>query len=323
MKTSIIARSWKAGCLLGLAALGLAAGPQPSFAQIVPGSGRLITEIGDDFEDENWNWIPNLPKSSDNIDNQTRHPLGMAANSAWVESALRGQPDMLRRVPTPQGGLPGSLGALAIRTLGSGVPGRLSNEMQQDDLILNGSAKLGYSLPVEWTPSAVVRVWLPPWDQWENRTGSQFGFRADCTTTKMETKRGLFFRKRQVPETEAYWPGLFIQFHSKSDPKFAEDSAMFLLRADESGNEVPGPMIRQTGWWTLGMTFTPDGRVHYFARHGVDRLTPADYIGSQLPYGYKCEKINTIFFNVTNTDNGRNWSTEFIIDDPQVYTLRR
>ena len=312
-------KPWRVGCLLATTVVA-AALPDTSFAQrFVPGTGREV--VGDDFEDENWGWIPNEPKSSENIDSQNRYPLGGSNNGAWVESALRGQPDAMRRVPTPEGGLPGSQGALALRSLATGIPGRLTNEMQQDDLVLNGSSRLGYSLSAGMSPSAVVRVWLPPFDQWEDRTGSHFGIRGDCVTTKYTEKR-RFFRKKQVAETEMYWPGYFIQFNSKTDGANKEDSAVIIIRGDETGNEIAGPRIKQTGWWTFGMSFTPDGRVHYYASPGVDPLTEADYITSQFPYGYRCERMNTIFFNVVNQDNGRNWSTEFIVDDPKIYVLR-
>jgi hypothetical protein len=67
------------------------------------------------------------------------------------------------------------------------------------------------------------------------------------------------------------------------------------------------------------MSFTPDGMVHYYARPGVEDLTAEDYITSQFPYGYRCERFRTFFYNVVNGDNGRTWSTAWIVDDPKVY----
>src|SRR6516225_4079287 len=84
-------------------------------AQVVPGTGTRIAY--DDFEDASWSYEPNLPKSSSNLDNQERQPGGTSSNSRWYESALRGQPDVVKRVPTPAGGLPGSKGSLSMRTL--------------------------------------------------------------------------------------------------------------------------------------------------------------------------------------------------------------
>src|ERR1700733_6140508 len=73
-------------------------------AQVVPGTGTRIAF--DDFEDASWSYEPNLPKSSSNLDNQERQPGGVSSNSRWYESALRGQPDVVKRVPTPAGDCP-------------------------------------------------------------------------------------------------------------------------------------------------------------------------------------------------------------------------
>jgi hypothetical protein len=157
-------------------------------------------------------------------------------------------------------------------------------------------------------------------------TGTTFGLRGDVSTTKEEevTKRFLFIkRKKTVKETELYWPGMFVQFNSKNDPKHVQDSAFFIIRCDAMGEDVVGPQIKQLGWWTIGMTFTPDGRVHYFASPGVDDLTYRDHIASHFPYGNKCEKFNTMFFNITSRDDGKTWSTPWVIDDPAVYVRRR
>ena len=85
------------------------------------------------------------------------------------------------------------------------------------------------------------------------------------------------------------------------------------------GAEVRGPDIKSTGWWTLGMSITPDGMVHYYIKQGVDDLTSDDYVTSQYPYGYRAEMFKTFFFNVCNRDDMRTQSTEWIVDDPAVY----
>ena len=47
----------------------------------------------------------------------------------------------------------------------------------QDDLIVNVSGRLNGYLPASSSPSVVVRVFLPPFDEWEQRTGNSFGLR--------------------------------------------------------------------------------------------------------------------------------------------------
>ena len=70
------------------------------------------------------------------------------------------------------------------------------------------------------------------------------------------------------------------------------------------------------------LRFSTDGMVHYYAKPGVDDLTQADYITSQYPYGYRAERFRTFFYNVCSADDGRRWSTDWIVDDPQVFLAR-
>jgi hypothetical protein len=311
------------GLLFAAAVMGWQA---PVQAQIVPGSGQQLIELADDFEDPEWNFVLNLPKASTNIDKVDRQPAGYSVNGKWFESTYRGTPDFVKRVDTPPGGLPGSKGALALQTLYSGIPGQFSNKFQQDDLIANVSQKMGYMLPANWTPSYVVRVYVPPFEQWEQRVGSSFGFRADCQTIiNKPTKVGKLFRTGGTSrEVEQYWPGFFIQFNGKNHPQYTmQNTATILIRSGERGEDIPGPVIKESGWWTLGMTITPDGKVHYYGHEGVANLTPKDHLYSNFPYGYKCLQTSTFFFNVVNQDDGRTWSTRWIVDDPKVYVATR
>ena len=136
---------------------------------VVPGTGVKLTNVGDDFEDLNWTFHPNFPKSSDEQDEQRRQPAGWSQNRRWYEGIKRGCPDLVQRVPTPTGGLEGSEGALLMRTIRSGIPGRPSYTMQQDDFICNVWQRLGNKIPVRQSPSCVVRVFMPPIKKWENR----------------------------------------------------------------------------------------------------------------------------------------------------------
>lgn len=298
----------------------------PVQAQIVPGTGQQLTEVADDFEDEKWSFVLNLPKASSNIDKVDRQPAGYSTNGMWFESTFRGTPDFVKRVETPEGGLPGSKGALAMQTLYSGIPGQFSNKFQQDDLIANVSQKLGFMLPATWTPSYTVRVYIPPFEQWEQRVGSSFGFRADCQTIiNKPTKVGRIFRTGGTSrEIEQYWPGFFIQFNAKNHPQHpTQNTATILIRSGERGEDIQGPVITKSGWWTLGMTITPDGKVHYYGHEGVANLTSRDHLYSNFPYGYKCLQSSTYFFNIVNQDDGRTWSTRWIVDDPKVYVATR
>jgi hypothetical protein len=309
--------------LFALSALSLLLSSAVFAAPLVPGSGREVPQVGDDFEDESWGFVQNLPKSSEEIDKHKRLPTGKSTNGRWYEGIKRGHPDYMKRVPTPEGGLPGSQGSLLIRTVRSGIPGTRSYKMQQDDLIVNCQYRLRGTIPVSQNPSCVVRVYMPPFEEWEDRSGSTFGFRLAVQTHAWkvpEESSGFFFSRRTPKYTnEVYWPGMFVQFRSKTDARHEKDSAFFTIRGNRRGADFKGPEITETGWWTLGMSCTPDGQVHYYIRQGVEDLTEADHVTSQLPYSYRAEQFRTFFFNVCNRDDGSTWSTPWIINDPTLY----
>jgi hypothetical protein len=283
--------------------------PAPSAQAFVPGTGTFMDKLCDDFEDPEWGYTYNMPKSSEEQDDQERGPGARSSNGLWAEGAKRGTPDLVKRVPTPAGGIEGSTGSLLFATLRSGIPGSVSNTQQQDDLLMKFDRRLkGGSIPVSWRPSCTVRVYLPPFEEWERRPGPSFGMRADV--------RG----RKGSGEVEPYWPGMFIMFWPKNRQN-PEDFAQLSIRSGLRGNDIHSLKIMEPGWWTLGMSFTPDGQVHYYAHAGVADLTADDYIMSSFPYGDRCMTFNNFFFNVANIDNGKSWSTKWIIDDPKVFVM--
>lgn len=288
-------------------------------APLVPGTGVKLKEVGDDFEQPDWQFTPNNPKSSDNIDKTVREPLGESSNGRIYESSFRGHPDLVKRVTTPPGGISGSQGALLLRSVHTGIPGRISKEQQQDDLMVAVDDILGYALSPDYSPSVVVRVFLPPWEKWEQRSGSSFGFRMDCLAHGKKPVDGLI-RQWMVSGWHNYWPGMFIELHRQEDG-YQSTHAQLLLRADPRGHDFPGPIIHKPGWWTLGMSITTDGQVHYYASEGVDDLTEKDFIASQFPYSFKCHQFNRAFFNIVNIDDGQTWSTPWVVDDPSIYYI--
>ena len=302
------------GLILMCAPWGLCSQAQ---AQIVPGTGNLLNY--DDLEDVNWAYVHNFPKSSKEEDENIRYPLGASNNRMWSESPKRGAPDVVKRTETPIGGLPGSKGSLYMRTRDTGIPGHPGNKQAQDDFVLAARpCGVGYS------PNFVVRVYLPEFKDWEQRQGVSFGIRAGMQgmMTKEKPVKRLFGnpKKKSVTEMEPYYPGFFIAFNPVSaNPAYLADHAQILIRSDSKGHEVAGPKITQTGWWTFGMSVTPDSRCHYYAHAGIADLTAGDHLYSSLPYDIKGDHFNTIFFNVCSADNANSWSTPWIIDDPKVY----
>ena len=205
--------------------------------------------------------------------------------------------DVVKRVATPPGGIPGSEGALLFQSKDTGIPGRITNQQQQDDLLMKVDRMIGRSIPVTWQPSCTVRVYLPPFEQWEQRSGASFGMRADC--------RG------RIPEgeTAAYWPGMFILFQKGNAQNGGADHAQITVRSNGNGQDMRSTKITEPGWWTLGMSFTPDGQIHYYGHAGVEDLTEEDFLASSFPYNYRCLAFDNFFFNVANWDNGKSWST--------------
>ncbi len=66
----------------------------PVLAQcaVVPGTGSEIVGVADDFEDPEWSYIPRDPKSTEDIDENQRGPMGRSANGRWYEGIKRGHP---------------------------------------------------------------------------------------------------------------------------------------------------------------------------------------------------------------------------------------
>lgn len=275
----------------------------------VPGTGEHVYQAAEDFEDPNWSYRTNLPKSSYEQDDNQRAPGGYSNNKLWHEGAKRGTPDVVKRVPTPPGGIEGSEGALMFQTLRSGIPGKITGQQQQDDLLMKVDRRIGRSIPATWQPSCTVRVYLPPFEEWEQRTGASFGMRGDC--------RG----RRPEGDVAAFWPGMFILFKKANGKSIPESYAQITVRANGNGRDVRSKEIMEPGWWTLGMSFTPDGQIHYYASEGVDDLTEDDYLTSNFAYNYRALAFDNFFFNVANWDNGKSWSTAWVIDDPKVFVI--
>jgi len=300
-------------CTAGLSIVVSTAAAQ-SLKSLVPGTGQKVSQVGDDFEDPAWEYYPNLPKSAENINDNQYLPGGYAKNGRWFEGIMRGTPDIVRRVETPEGGLPGSTGSLLLRSLHTGISGRASYRMQQDDFICDISERLGGMIPIQQQPNFVVRVFLPPVSKWERRSGPHFAVRAAVDTHTWEHEKGGRYWGREM-----YYPGMFLEFEPAGTNGLDYDTAYIRIRANEHGQDYRGPQIKKTGWWTFGMSFTADGKVHFYAKEGIEDLTEKDHLATHNPYSFRCERFKTFFFNVCNADDGRTWSTPFIIDDATLF----
>lgn len=285
---------------------------------IIPGTGKKIQEVGDDFEDPQWSYQFNLPKCYNNKDTtlSANGPGGTSANGRWFEGMKRGQPDVVRRVTPPEGGLPGSTGALLMTSLRTG--GQFpTHTLQQEDLIANVYKRVG-KIAVSRGPSVVTRVWFPPFEEWENRPGNcHFAFR-------LALEQQQFISYGGSGDDHHFWPGIFVNFiKNPNAEKDGSPYAMYMwMKATARGTQIRGPVSAKTGWWTMGMSVSPDGKVNYFAKPGIEDLTEKDQIGSDYPFGKRAIVLRNFFFNVCNGDNGRSWSGQFVIDDPTLFVAR-
>jgi hypothetical protein len=294
-----------AGVLLAAQASAQGAGGVP-----IPGTGFKLDQVGDDFEDEGWKYIPNHPKSSDEQDKQQRLPAGASKNNRWFEPVMRGQPDMVKRIATPDGGPEGSTGSLYLASFQPGILGSPRGNVEQDDFCANTMGPMGGMLPIAWQPNCIARVYVPPLDTWEQRNGSTFGYRVGVRATHTKKKTG---------QKEEYWPGIIFRMEQRTVEQRTQRYIRLLVRANENGADVPSAYIVEPGWYTLGITCTANGAMHYFFREGVEDLAAEHRLASYFPYGYRAAMFETFFFNVLAQDNGRTWSTPWVVDDAYLY----
>jgi hypothetical protein len=270
------------------------------YPPVIPGTGIRVARTGDDFEAEDWAYYPQHPKSSWNIDENVREPGSNSKNGLWAEGAKRGTPDLVRRVATPAGGIEESTGSMMFQSLRSGIPGTLTHQQQQDDLLHNSQALAG-AIPVTWSPNCICRVYVPPTKYWEQRDGATFGYRT-----------GLMAH-------EEYWPGIFLHMERVAKEGKQVHQIRAWIRADNGGRDLPSLVFEPETWITMGISHTPDGAVHFFLRPGIEDLTKEDCVGSYHCYGWRAHTFQTFFFNVINMDDGRSVSTPWIVDNAYLF----
>ena len=292
-----------------------------SFSQVIPGTGTRIDYVGDDFEDPGWEFVHNMPKGSYENDELRRGPMGYSRNGRFMEGPERGQPDHMQIIPTPEGGPEGSEYALWVSTLHSGIPRQNTRSVEQDDLIVNCTSRLKTSFRPSESPNCLVRIYFPEADRWERRSGPHFGFRLGCQTTAPQEAEGFLGLFGGGMGPEPYWPGIWVHYRNRPDKNGPAGSAFLAVRSDSRGRDFRVAEMEQFGWWTFGISVTPDGMVHYYASPGVDPLTASDRLTSQAPYGFDAEMVTSFFFNFCNTNDGRTWSTPIVIDNPEMYLV--
>lgn len=270
----------------------------------VLGRTDRLADLCDDFEDIKWNY------------NYQNH---MSSNKLWRSGSGFGEPELLARVPTPDGGINGSAGALEIRTNNielfdnGSSPGHRSMEK-----LLTAEYKKNseHRITRANRPVFIVRVWLPPFNLWikENSKEDYYNFG---------------FRHEAFPKNgDKYYPSLWLHYdNSLSQPWFR--CRIFPIGTKKPLVDIAIVPIRQPYWWTLAVAFDEDGIDHYYARPGVGIPTEKDEIFNatqfRTRYGIATPSMDYVlysFFHLGYPEAG-NASPPFVIDDYELWIVER
>jgi hypothetical protein len=272
---------------------------------LIPGSGTPIEVC--DFE-----------RSSEHAEDVYDYGAGRTGTGYGLCGSLRGVPENIVASPPQPGALPGSRRALyferedrarsrfyeenpeAVGTQVYGVP----DEENQDDFLLRAGrfvASDGLSITVRYFVDL-------------NRD-------AYCSFALRST--GWFTDGR---EHQRIYPAVWLYSADDGTGAF-RDLRAFLRVADFSTGDrgfykrdLLLDLPDKEGWWTLGLAFSHDGDVHYFASPGSDELTPADYLtsGSVVAPGYWfVENLDAVV--MISTSNFCRSNPIQTMDDIQVY----
>ncbi|MCX7915170.1 MAG: hypothetical protein N3A53_02555, partial [Verrucomicrobiae bacterium] len=258
--------------------------------------GRTVRleALGDDFEAADWAWDAKQYRDT---------------HGRWSTS-YRGGPKKLARVTPPAGGVPGSTGALSLRTEGD-----RDSYPNQDDLIhfFNQPGRLERLVTRADQPVFVVRVWLPPFAEW-TPGWNNLGFRHEARSKQLVT---------QENKVGYYYPSIWLQHVTDKDhPERSGPRWCVRIGTGVAPDEDAGP-IPQPGWWTLALAFDERGVGHYYVRPGTGPLGAEHEIWDTTkfrPTGGENPLMDSVaygFFSLGYPPDGR--LTPFVVDDYEVW----
>ena len=179
----------------------------PRAAQpFVPGTGEFLGDCCDNFEDPNWSYRYNHPKSSHEQDEKQRGPGGRSSNGLWHEGGKRGTPDLVKRVETPLGRHPRQHRRADVRHA------QLRHSRPHRQLAAAGR------------PADAVRPAAGPLDS-DLLAAELHGSRVLAAVRGMGKSHRPAVRHAvpiaraatRTARVEAYWPGMFLLFHSETN----------------------------------------------------------------------------------------------------------
>lgn len=257
--------------------------------QMILGRSIRLDTLCDDFEDPKWHF-----------DYQTH----VDYRGFW-RTDDHGEPDLLRRIKTPDGGKAGSGGALELRTN--------DNDAKPDqDCLLTIEFKNRRTLTRADQPVFIVRVWLPPFEEW-NAGVLNFGFR--------QTAR--------IDEKTDYYQSIWL-FHDGHKPLwFLRNGIAYSDGTQLNFNDMIKGYIAHSNWWTLAIAYDERGVGHYYAAPGTDTPTEKDELintsqftrddGLVSPF---MDHMGYSFFSLGYPADHR-ISPRFVIDDYEVWVMKR
>ena len=251
----------------------------------MPGTGTKIDYVGDKFEEADWGFVHNMPKSSKELNERTYGPMAYSMNRRWAEGPERGQPDSLkvdshaaRRSAGQHAGVADH--DVAVRHPGRQFQRRPARRFDHERCLAN---RFDDSRRASCRTVSCESI-CPTRSCGKIDPGPHFGIRLGVRTTAEKPREGLFAIGTEM-KNEPYWPGIWIHFKSETSRGVEKDSAYLTIRSNSRGGdfrskEIP---VEQFGWWTFGMSISGDGQIHYFAKPGIEDLTMDDHITSQFP----------------------------------------
>lgn len=207
-------------------------------------------------------------------------------------------PESLKPVDTPIGGRPGSHGALEMS--------RIDDPWQQEMLSPAFKNKLGRALKREDQPIFIVRIYLPPFDQWGD--AYHFGFRQQTYAKGIE---------KVIPEAkdDKYSTSIWVK-------KDGKKISFYFRAANVQPNDQPGGPAVKPGWWTWAIAFDKNGIGHYYISEGTASPTKDDEVFDTTKFqpsnNPHMEEIEYSYFAIAR--GGGN--PKFVIDDYEVWVKK-
>lgn len=182
---------------------------------------------------------------------------------------------------------------------------------QKDLLTAEFEEKLGRKLNRADQPVFVVRVWIPPINQWAK--DCDFGFRHAARSKRLITSQNT---------TGDYYPSIWLTNHPHTGARFFFRIGYDMQRAPD----IRGGPIKEPGWWTPALAFDENGVGHYYTSLGVDLPTEEDEMLDTTKFEIAngtspvMDYVGYTFFTL-GYPTGIEITPRFVIDDYEVWVM--